>query len=145
MSLPDPRPGLVIRYAFLWSHEAATGTEEAAKDRPCAIVVATRTGPEGEVKVVVAPITHEAPADPSASIEIPASVRRKLGLDDSRQWLRCDELNRFVWPGYDLRPLPDRSGKFDYGMLPQDLFEELRQCILKRQRDSRATPPVPRD
>lgn len=31
MSLPVPRPGLVIRCAFLWSHEAAAGAEEAAK------------------------------------------------------------------------------------------------------------------
>lgn len=42
MSLPDPKPGLVIRYGFLWSDERAGGAVEAAKDRPCAIVVAVR-------------------------------------------------------------------------------------------------------
>ena len=40
MSLPDPKPGLVIRYSFLWSHERDRGAIEGSKDRPCAIVLA---------------------------------------------------------------------------------------------------------
>ena len=36
MSLPVPRPGLVIRYSFLWSREQASGATEGAKDGPCA-------------------------------------------------------------------------------------------------------------
>ena len=27
MSLPEPRPGLVIRYDYLWTHEAAAGRD----------------------------------------------------------------------------------------------------------------------
>jgi hypothetical protein len=37
MSLPAPKPGLVIRYSFLWSNEEAKGATDGAKDRPCAI------------------------------------------------------------------------------------------------------------
>ncbi len=134
MSLPTPRPGLVIRYAFLWSHEARAGQSEAAKVRPCAIVVAARRTPAGSIQTLVAPITHQPPDDPTASIEIPASVARTLGLDGERQWMRIDELNAFGWPGYDLRPLPGQPGRYDYGMLPQALFETLKTAILERHR-----------
>lgn len=39
MSLPEPHPGLVIRYAYPWKREFDEGHEEGSKDRPCAIVV----------------------------------------------------------------------------------------------------------
>lgn len=133
MSLPVPKPGLVIRYSFLWSHEQAAGAEEGAKDRPCAIVVAVRRLETGEIDTVVAPITHALPEDPAASIEIPAAICKGLGLDSGRHWLRLDELNRFAWPGFDLRPIPGKPERFDYGMLPPTLFEQLRTGILKLQ------------
>jgi len=128
--IPAPRPGLVIRYAFLWSHEKDAGTDEASKDRPCAVVVAVPS----DLRTIVAPITHREPEDASASIEIPNPVCRELGLDEGRHWLRVEELNRFVWPGYDLRPVPGRPETCVYGMLPPRLFEQLRQAILARQR-----------
>lgn len=40
MSLPAPRPGLVISYAYLWAREHGRGAEEGLKDRPYAIVAA---------------------------------------------------------------------------------------------------------
>ena len=132
MKLPAPTPGLVVRYSFLWSHERDAGRDDGAKDRPCAIVLAVRTE-AGETRVILAPITHRPPDDPSDSIEIPAHVRRTLGMDGARQFLRLDELNRFVWPGFDLRPIPGRSDEIAYGMLPRALFERLRRGILDRQ------------
>lgn len=144
MTLPAPRPGLMIRYGFLWSHEAEKGADEAAEDRPCAIVVAARSDPRGDIRTIVAPVTHTPPDDPAISIEIPPDVCRMLGLDGDRQWLRFDELNRFAWPGFDLRPIPGRGGAYDYGMLPPNLFEKLKQCILRRQKE-RPIQPVPRD
>lgn len=144
MRIPVPKPGLVIRYAFLWSHEADAGADEATKDRPCAIVAATRREESGEIGVIVAPITREQPADASASLEIPRQVCRKLGLKSDRQWLRYDELNRFTWPGFDLSTIPGRN-HVDYGMLPQNLFEKLRSGILQRQRSRRARFPISRD
>lgn len=134
MSLPVPRPGLVIRYSFLWSSEQAAGAREGANDRPCAIVVAARRDPNGEIQTIVAPITHQPPDDPAASIEIPAATCRALGLDDGRHWLRIDELNRFAWPGFDLRPVPGQPRRYDYGMLPPGLFQRLRNGILARQK-----------
>lgn len=133
MSFPAPKPGLVIRYSFLWSHERDAGASEASKDRPCAIIVAARVDETGEVRTIVAPITHRPPDEPLDSIEIPAKVCSHLGLDAGRHWLRLDELNRFVWPGFDLRPIPGRPGQFAHGMLPLGLFEQLRQGIIARQ------------
>lgn len=133
MAFPIPVPGLVVRYGFLWSHEARRGRVEAAKDRPVAIVSAARNEPDGEIRTIVAPITHEPPDDPAASIEIPGDVAASLGLDGQRHWLRLDELNRFEWPGFDLRPIPGKPGVFAYGRLPQALFEKLRGGILARQ------------
>lgn len=118
MTLPEPRPGLVIRYGFLWSHEANRGALEASKDRPCAIVVAARKQASGYIQVVAAPITHSPPDDVSASLEITADICRALGLDGGRHWLRFDELNSFIWPGYDLRPRAGKPLRYDYGMLP---------------------------
>lgn len=135
MNLPVPKPGLVIRYSFLWSHEKARGAAEGSKDRPCAIIVATRTLENGDIDTIVAPITHAAPEDAATSIEIPAATCKSLGLDSGRHWLRLDELNRFAWPGFDLRPLPGKPDRFDYGMLPPALFEQLRAGILKLQKD----------
>ena len=134
MSFPAPRPGLVIRYSFLWSHEEDAGAEEAAKERPCAIVVAAPRDQSGDIRTIVTPITHAPPDDPLDSIEIPPEVCRLLKLDDGRHWLRLDELNRFAWPGYDLRPIPQRPGRYAYGVLPPGLFEALRQGILTRQK-----------
>jgi hypothetical protein len=133
VTFPAPKQGLVIRYAFLWSHERDAGADEGSKDRPCAIVVATSLKPDGEIQVIVSPITHQPPDDPDASIELPRGVCRSLGLDAGRHWLRLEELNRFSWPGFDLRPIPGRGGDIVYGMLPPALFEALRKGILARQ------------
>ena len=134
MTFPAAKPGLVIRYSFLWSHEKDAGAEEGSKDRPCAIVVAAPRHEDGDIAVIVAPATHAPPDNPSDSIEIPRTICRTLGLDGQRHWLRLDELNRFAWPGYDLRTIPGKPGEYAYGMLPRPLFEQLRIAILDRQK-----------
>jgi hypothetical protein len=137
VTFPAPRPGLVIRYCFLWSDERGAGADDGSKDRPCAIVVAARKDEHADIRVLVAPITHAQPHDPSDSLEIPGAFAKALGLDGERHWLRLDELNRFSWPGYDLRPLPGKIGKYDYGMLPEPLFEALKVGIVQRHRAKR--------
>ena len=144
MSLPVPKPGLVIRYSFLWSNEHAEGATEGAKDRPCAIVVAARADASGDLQTIVAPITHRPPDDPATAIEIPTPTSRNLGLDGGRHWLRLDELNRFAWPGFDLRPIPGQPSRSVYGMLPPGLFQQLRNGILARQK-TRSARVISRD
>jgi len=139
MTFPAPKPGLVIRYSFLWSHEARAGADEGSKDRPCAIVVAATLDGAGDVTVLVAPITH-APPEEDDSIRVPPTVARSLGLDGERHWIRVDELNEFVWPGYDLRPIAGQPDAYAYGMLPRALYEALRTAI--RARLKRIRPQV---
>ncbi|HMK90416.1 MAG TPA: hypothetical protein VK446_12400 [Methylocystis sp.] len=108
MSLPTPRPGLVIGYAYLWAHERQLGADEGVKDRPCAIIAARQMIAGREV-VTVLPITHNPPADPEDAIEIPAMVKQHLGLDAQRSWIVVNETNDFLWPGADLRLAPGKS------------------------------------
>jgi hypothetical protein len=145
VTLPVPVPGLVIRHAFLWSHEVARGQREASKSRPCAIVIAAVQDDRGAIRVTVAPITHSPPDDETACVELPAKVSRELGLDDERQWLRFDELNYFDWPGFDLSPLPGTDARYDYGMLPRGFFERVREAILNRVRAGKRTAAFSRD
>ena len=131
MSLPKPLPGLVISYAYLWVSEHGDGMEEGRKDRPCAIVTA-RQLIEGREVVTVVPVTHSPPSDPADAVEIPAAIKRHLGLDDQRSWIVATETNDFLWPGPDLRPLPGkRPPQFSYGMLPPRFFNHLREKLLE--------------
>lgn len=129
MNLPLPEIGQVLRYSFLWSHEAERGHEDGAKDRPAGVVLSKATQ-EGDCIVWVVPITHEPPKG-DVAIEIPPAVCEQLGLDDERQWLVANELNRFAWPGYDIRPIPGRGRTYVYGRLPKSLFEDLRATVLR--------------
>jgi hypothetical protein len=128
MPLPAPAPGLVIGYPYLWHDEHLFGAEEGRKDRPCAIVLAA-TDDEGDMVVYVVPITHRQPQDVRA-VAMPASVKRRLGLDDAPFWIVTSELNRFVWPGYDLRPIArDRPDTFAWGFLPTEIFDAVKRGV----------------
>lgn len=128
MSLPVPHPGLVISYSYLWADEHRHGQEEGRKDRPCAIVVARQTA-GGETVATVVPITHTPPHDLASALELPASIKKHLGLDDERSWIILDEVNDFFWPGPDLRPV--EPGKIAYGVLPPGFFRKMRDLLLK--------------
>lgn len=136
MALPTPSPGLVISYAYLWREQATSGANEGRKDRPCAIVLTARDE-EGDTVVYVAPITHSPPDDGTA-VEVPAAVKRRLGLDAMRSWIITRELNRFVWPGYDLRPISrDKPDEFAWGFLPVELLEAVKRQVAAHQRARR--------
>lgn len=137
MSLPAPEPGLVIGYAYLWRHEAQAGREEGRKDRPCVIVLAVQDF-GGRTVVTVAPITHMAPASPDLAVEIPPATKRRLALDGERSWIVAADLNRFVWPGVDLRPVSWGGEEVAYGMLPAVLYRDVRDRVLALARLGRA-------
>jgi hypothetical protein len=116
---------LVLSYSYLWHHEHRAGREEGVKNRPCVIVFAV-LHPDGVNTIVrVAPVTHSPPDNPAAAFELPASVKRHLGLDVQRSWVILDEVNEFGWPGFDLHPVPRAPDRFAYGFLPPRLFEQL--------------------
>jgi hypothetical protein len=83
VSWPVPRPGLVIRYSYLWESEAREGREEGVKDRPCAIIlVVLREGRHPVVRVL--PVTHAPPHHAADALEIPLPTKQRLGLDSER-------------------------------------------------------------
>ncbi len=129
MPIPSPEPGLVISYAYLWHHEHQEGLEEGRKDRPVVIVLAVERESDDATMVIVLPITHAMPSDPASSVEIPLSIKRHLGLDHDRSWIVVSEGNEFLWPGYDLRKLPN-SERYDYGFLPPRLYDEVLKAFL---------------
>lgn len=94
MSWVKLEAGLVIRYSYLWFSEYEKGRDEGVKDRPCAVVLALPTIDGGQ-RVVVVPITHSAPDDAIATMEIPAAVKKRLGLDGERSWVLLSESNYF--------------------------------------------------
>ena len=137
MSLPEPVPGLVISYAYLWRDEALRGQEEGRKDRPCVIILAVEEA-NGRTVVTVAPVTHAPPAHMERAIEIPAATKQRLGLDSERSWVIAADLNRFVWPGVDLRPIRRGAKTYTYGLLPAALYRQVRDQVLALARAGRA-------
>lgn len=129
----EPRPGQVIRYAYLWADEHDRGREEAVKDRPCVVVVAVQRR-AGELQVTVVPISHTPQAQ--GAIAVPPATKARLGLDTAASWIVCTEVNRFIWPGPDWRPIPGRGG-LTYGLLPARLLEQVRRGLLAEVRRQR--------
>jgi len=65
-------------------------------------------------------------------------VKRRLGLDAAASWIITRELNRFVWPGYDLRPVSrDQPDVFSWGFLPVELLEAVKRAVTAHQRAKR--------
>ena len=108
------------------------------KDRPCAVILTT-TLEDGQEVVSVLPITHTPPAEKAWAVEIPAATKARLGLDGERSWVVLTEVNRFVWPGPDLRPVhSDDSAGVAYGLLPYRFAEEIRMRFLALVKERRA-------
>jgi hypothetical protein len=131
--IPEPKVGLVVRYSFLWSREAAAGLEEGSKDRPCAIVLVVRNIDTVQM-VRVLPITTRAPSDPATAMEIPLVTKIRIGLDQSKSWVILEEVNEFEWPGPDLKPASRENRSTPVmGMLPPRFTTELLNRLRKRK------------
>ena len=94
------------------------------------IVHATREA-HAQAIVTVAPITRVDPRALEDAVTLPAATKRRLGLDALPSWIITTEVNRFRWPGPDLRPVESTAPRrFAYGMLPAALFRHLRDRIV---------------
>ena len=138
MALPDPKPGLVVRYDYLWTHEAVAGRDQG-KTRPACLIAATDPAFRPRY-VVLLPITHTPPAGDTAGIEIPARVKLALGLDDAPSWVIVSEHNIDEWPNAGLSSLPGRPAIFSHGFVPPGLFAQVKARFLElaRAKQSRA-------
>lgn len=117
-----PEIGLVIRHAYLWWSEARKGREEGVKDRPC-VIVHTRQNEHREIEVYISPVTHAPPAVTERAMAIPRATKTRLRLDDQASWIITTEVNRFIWPGPDIRSVP--GGRPAYGSLPAAMTRDL--------------------
>lgn len=132
MAESKPEIGLVIRHAYLWWNEARAGREEGLKDRPC-VIVHTRQNEHGETEVYIAPVTHTPPEVPDRALQIPKATKVRLHLDAQTSWIITTEVNRFIWPGPDIRTVP--GGATAYGLLPARMTRDLIQKIKDNARD----------
>lgn len=123
---PTPELGDVLAYAYLWVREAEAGQEEGLKDRPVVVVLATVVR-DGATQLLVAPVTHSAPAAANGAVELPANVKRDLGLDRERSWIVTTEINQFRWPGPDVRLLD--NGQPFWGAVPDWLLRRVREQL----------------
>jgi len=90
-----------------------------------------RADESGNARVLVLPITHSPPDHASLAVEIPPKVKLRLQLDEAQSWVVLSEWNEFVWPGPDLRRLPNADdATVAYGMLPPGLFATIRNRFL---------------
>jgi hypothetical protein len=130
--LPDPKPGLVIRYDYLWRREAEAG-RRLGKDRPACLVAASDEAATPRF-VVILPITHSRPRGETVGVAIPTRVRAALGLDDEPCWVIVSEHNVDEWPNAGLHSLPGKPRTFAYGFVPPRLFGEIRAKFLELAR-----------
>jgi hypothetical protein len=138
VAFPEPKPGLIVRYDYLWTHEAAAGRGQG-KDRPTCIVAATDSFVRPRY-VVLLPITHIAPADDTVGVEIPPKVKQALRLDDEPSWVVVSEHNIDEWPNAGLSPVPSKPDVFAYGFIPPRLFREIKVGFLELARRTRPKP-----
>lgn len=138
MSLPTPHPGLVVRHSYLWHRESRAARESGAKDRPATVLIVSTIADGPAQRVYLLPITHRPPDEDRAAIEIPRAIKRHLNLDGERSWIIIDEVNDFIWPGFDLAPIPGSNPPaFAYGTLPPTFFEAVRDACLALIREKR--------
>jgi hypothetical protein len=136
VALPEPKPGLVVRYDYLWADEAAGG-RDIGKDRPACLIAASDATATPRF-VVILPITHTPPRDETAAVEIPSKVKRAIGLDDVPSWVIASEHNVDEWPNGGLAPIPGRPGVFSYGFIPPGLFAQIKTKFLELAQQGRA-------
>jgi hypothetical protein len=125
MHVPRIEAGLVIRYNYLWHDQSMSGMENGIKARPCVALLLT----DANRLVKVLPITHTPPKKGTHSVEIPATVSSRLGLDEQLSWIICSELNEFRWPGPDLDVINGTDSCL-YGPLTPKLYEAVRKKVL---------------
>ncbi|WP_375554679.1 hypothetical protein [Roseovarius mucosus] len=119
-----PNEGSVIHYSFLWSNEHEAGITEGKKDRPSIVILTSDNG-----KFLVAPITHRGAVE-MTGLEIPTKLKRQLGLDEDKSWVVASDLNRFTWPGFDLRKVPGADkDTCIYGSVPPEFLSQIRSLL----------------
>lgn len=136
-----PSVGHVIKYAYLWRNEYYQGLSEGRKERPACVIV-NRVLENNQRVLFVMPITHSQPRDEDNAVLLPAETKLRLGLDSEPSWIITNEVNKFIWPGFDVRRCD--NGTYSYGCLPESIIKQCLDAVKKHSRQ-RSLQAVSRD
>ena len=146
--IPDPTPGLIVRYGYLWLAEFRQKRTDPSKDRPACIIMQIPAGKRpalqvvggygaGLDEVIILPITTRPPETEMLSIGLTASEKRVCGLDASTpSWLILSEFNIDTWPNADLSLVP-KTNRFEYGIAPPGLLMRVSRMFADAARTRR--------
>lgn len=106
MSFDAIRSGSVIAYPYLWHRQSLDGETEGRKSRPTAVGVRLPS-PRGD-RLLLFPITSQAPSPDRLAVEIPETEKRRAGLQpELRLWIIIDEYNEdIIGRSFHLAPQP---------------------------------------
>lgn len=118
MDKPDPEPGLVIHYDYLWNADKRRGNQYGTKMRPCAVLAVDEDG-----VVTVCGITHTDPGADALRVELDDEHKDVLDLDGDPQWIDCSEVNELLWSDPGIQKT--RWGAWEYGFLGDDVLQDM--------------------
>ena len=131
MGFDEIQTACVIRYTYVWSHEAARGETEGRKARP--VVVGVRLPrPDGD-GLVLFPITTKEPDAGLFAVEIPDIEKRRGGLETAvRLWIILDDYNEdVIGRSFYLEPEPP------LGQFSRAFFLPVMRAFIARKRQAK--------
>jgi hypothetical protein len=130
-----PLAGYVLRYPYLWARQAEGGETEGRKQRPCAVILASRMG-NGRTELRLCAVTTQHPQRGVHAIEVPEIEKRRAGLDGGvALWVIVDEHNVDVFEdSFYIEP------KSQIGVFSSAFTKELQaeMILALRRRNSKA-------
>ena len=146
--IPEPTPGLIFRYGYLWLEEYRKGRTDPSKDRPACIIARMAQHADHSLKIVddvavepgdviILPITTKPPGTGQISVELTADEKRLCRLNpDFPSWLIVSEFNADIWPNADLSLIPG-TNRIDYGIARPGLMKRIGQEFRQAWRANR--------
>jgi hypothetical protein len=136
-----PITGDIIRYRFLFEHEAASKNPVPAYARPCFVV----SSDPARRLVTVAAITTKGDRYPG-TFKLPGSTARAVGMSDpTNSSVVVTQLCRFEWIGFDIEMIMGK-GTPHYGTASPGLTKAILDAIpsdtLRRWRGLGTSPPL---
>jgi hypothetical protein len=143
--IPEPIPGLIFRYGYLWLEEYRKGRTDPSKDRPACIIAKVVQQADRLLKiaddvavepgdVIILPITTKPPGSGQIAVELTADEKRLCQLNpEFPSWLIVSEFNADIWPNADIS-LIRGTNRIDYGIARPGLMKRIGQEFLLARR-----------
>jgi hypothetical protein len=145
--IPEPVPGLIFRYGYLWLAELRQGRIDPVKDRPACIAVRIANAEDVGLRlagtqsvrldpgdIIILPITTQRPTAGQVGIELSPEEKALCRLDPGvRSWVIVSEFNADIWPNADLSLVPE-TGEFAYGVARPGLLARIGRAFAEARR-----------